>query len=170
MVVCLHLEQKNTYISYLAVDSELILNPSDSDLFDNQLANSTPTRLATQSSRPSSFVHVPRHRIIHYSQSSSSGPSPTPPNSPKGRDRRCQPSGERHFSRRRVLDRPCRRCSTHSRPTANLQHSHPVSLHQTGQSHGSSAPSRKKKKSHSIVQTTNLGFFSSSWPPLPPPL
>lgn len=145
------------------MDYELVLNPSNTDLFPDQsmisksppyIVKSTLTRPATQPSRPRSVVHVPLHHIVHYSLSSSSGLSPTPPNPQRGRNRHCQPSGESCSSRRRISDWPRSRHSTCScqQPTRStwillLSIQLPS---QTGQLPTSSLP--------------------SSWAPLPPSL
>lgn len=125
------------------MDYELVLNPSNTDLFPDQsmisksppyIVKSTLTRPATQPSRPRSVVHVPLHHIVHYSLSSSSGLSPTPPNPQRGRNRHRQPSGESCSSRRRISDWPRSRhstCSCQQLPAANSQHLDTAPLHST---------------------------------------
>lgn len=159
------------------MDYELVLNPSNTDLFPDQsmisksppyIVKSTLTRPATQPSRPRSVIHVPRHHIVHYSLSSSSGLSPTPPNPQRGRNRHHQPSGESCSSRRHMSDWPRSRHSTCScqQPTRStwillLSIQLPS---QTGQLPTSSLPSRTEKFQLFMGSTSTTAPTGNSLP------
>eukprot|EP00064_Thunnus_orientalis_P000894 superscaffoldBa00000052_g895 len=113
------------------MDYELILDASDSDLFDDHslvtespppLVNPVLMQPTTQPSRPRSTVRIPRHNIVHYSSSSSDrSPSPPPPPPPpqrRGRRRHRRRSGDSRSSRRSSPDRPISLPSTRRHSTA----------------------------------------------------
>lgn len=106
----------------LTTDNKVVLNCSDSDLFDDRsVAAFRSLQPATQPYRLCSVIHIPQQSTVHNSRSSSTNEIHPSPPCPHGGRYHCRSSEESYSFRHRAFDQPGSRYSTRIRAIADLQ-------------------------------------------------